>query len=754
LVILLLNLQPLEDAELSIPSHKGKPMTASVVATAPGSRASFRFRVEGMDCASCAAKIDKAVRRLPGVSQVNVTFSTGALTVEADPAVLSPETIESEVATLGYQPTRVAPAGTASRTAQATSDGRSHRPSDGPSSETAWWQTPKAKVTIAAGVLVAAAYAVSLAMPDRASWVFIAATVIAALPIARRAFSAALAGSPFSIEMLMVIAAAGAVAIGAAEEASVVVFLFLIGELLEGYAAGRARASIRALADIVPKTALVEEGDTTREVDMATLAVGQRIRVRPGDRIAADGRIAAGSSSIDEAPITGESAPKSKGVGDAVFAGSVNSDGVLSVVVERTAADNTIARIIHLVEEAQEAKAPTERFIDRFSAWYTPAVVVVALLVAIVPPVALGAVWSDWIYRALALLLIACPCALVISTPAAIAAGLSAGARRGLLLKGGAVLESAGKVQVIAFDKTGTLTAGKPKVTDIVGATATETEVLSLAAALESGSSHPIAHAIVERAEADSVGIPAATGSRAIGGKGVEGKVGQRALFLGAPRFIGGRARVAPETAQTIERLEDDGKTVAVLVADEQVLGLLAVRDEPRPDAREGLAQLKALGIEALILTGDNRRTAAAIARDLGVDQRAELMPDDKLRIVREFSAAGRAIAQVGDGINDAPALAAADIGIAMGSGTDVALETADAAILNSRVGDVARLVVLSRQTMAVIHQNIVLALGLKGVFMITSIIGVTGLWPAILADTGATVLVTLNALRLLRHER
>jgi len=703
-----------------------------------------------MDCASCAAKIETAVRRLPGVSQVNVTFTTGALTVEADPAVLSPETIENEVATLGYRPSRVGPAAAAPRTSQVGSEGHSH----GLSSEAAWWQIPKSKVTLAAGVLVASAYGVSPAMPDRAAWVFIAATVIAALPIARRAFSAALAGSPFSIEMLMVIAAAGAVAIGAAEEASVVVFLFLIGELLEGYAAGRARASIRALADIVPKTALLEEGDTMRVVDMATLTVGQRIRVRPGDRVAADGRIVAGSSSIDEAPITGESAPKFKGVGDVVFAGSVNSDGVLSVVVERTASDNTIARIIHLVEEAQEAKAPTERFIDRFSAWYTPAVVVVALLVAIVPPAALGAGWSDWIYRALALLLIACPCALVISTPAAIAAGLSAGARRGLLIKGGAVLESAGKLQVVAFDKTGTLTEGKPKVTDIVAIAAKEEEVLALAAALESGSSHPIALAIVERAMANSVAIPAAEGSRAIGGQGVEGRVDDRALFLGAPRFIPGRATVADDVAQRIDKLESEGNTVTVLAAAGQVLGLLAVRDVPRADAREGLGKLKDLGIETLILTGDNRRTAAAIAGNLGVDYRAELMPDDKLRIVREFRAAGRPVAKVGDGINDAPALAAANIGIAMGSGTDVALETADAAILNNRVGDVARLVVLSRRTMAVIHQNIAIALGLKSVFMITSIIGITGLWPAILADTGATVLVTLNALRLLRHGR
>ncbi len=725
----------------------------------------LRFRVEGMDCASCTAKIETALRRMPGVEGAKVSFSTEMLTVDVDPTLASADKIARQVTALGFRPRAIASDGATLSGESGEADqgdaghgGAGHKHADGDKhdpAERSWWQDTKTRITVVAGILVGAAYVVSLAMPERASWVFIAATAIAAFPIARRALSAALAGSPFSIEMLMVIAAAGAVVIGAAEEASVVVFLFLIGELLEGYAAGRARASIRALADIVPKTALVEEGDVVREVGMATLAIGQRIRVRPGDRIAADGKIVSGSSSIDEAPITGESVPKSKSEGDAVFAGSINGDGVLSIVVEKTAADNTIARIIRLVEEAQEAKAPTERFIDRFSAWYTPAVVVIALLVAVVPPLALGGLWADWIYRALALLLIACPCALVISTPAAIAAGLSAGARRGLLLKGGAVLESAGKLQVVAFDKTGTLTEGKPKVTDIVGVAGNETEVLALAAALEAGSSHPIAHAILARAEADSVAVPAAEGSRAIGGQGVEGKVAGRALFLGAPRFISDRAAIAPELAGKIEKLEEDGKTVAVLVADGKVLGLLAVRDEPRADARDGLARLKALGIESLILTGDNRRTAASIAARLGgMDYRAELMPEDKLRVIGELRQAGRSVAQVGDGINDAPALAAADIGIAMGSGTDVALETADAAILNSNVADVSRLIVLSRQTMAVIHQNIVVALGLKGVFMITTVIGLTGLWPAILADTGATVLVTLNALRLLRHGR
>jgi len=712
-----------------------------------------------MDCGSCAGKIETAVRRLAGVDEVRVTFATQNLSVDGDPTILETAAIERTVSALGYKTInatdRDGPRASGKRADAARGEaGHDHGGhGDGAAAEGPWWKGAKARFTIVAGILVAIAYGASLVVPEKASWIFIAATAIAAIPIARRAVAAAMAGSPFSIETLMVIAAVGAIVIGAAEEAAVVVFLFLIGELLEGYAASRARASIRALASIVPRTALLVDGDKVREVEMASLVVGQHISVRPGDRVAADGKILSGASSIDEAPITGESVPKAKGEGDPVFAGSINGEGVLVVAVERTAADNTIARIIKLVEEAQEAKAPTERFIDRFSAWYTPTVVGVAVLVAVVPPLAFGAQWSVWVYRALAMLLIACPCALVISTPAAIAAGLSAGARRGLLLKGGAVLEAAGGLQTIAFDKTGTLTEGKPKVTDVVGLSDTPESVLGLAAALESGSSHPIAVAVLNRAAADKVAIPAADGSRAIAGQGLEGRVGGRSLFLGAPRFVAGRAEMAPDATARITALEESGKTVAVLVADGRVVGLLAVRDEPRPDAREGLKQLKALGIQSLILTGDNKRTATAIAKDLGIEAQGELMPEDKLRIVGELRASGRKVAQVGDGINDAPALAAADVGIAMGSGTDVALETADAAILNSRVADVARLIRLSRGTMAVIRQNVVLAIGLKGVFMVTSIMGLTGLWLAIMADTGATVLVTLNALRLLRFE-
>ena len=374
-----------------------------------------------------------------------------------------------------------------------------------------WWNSGKGRLTIASGIALVAAFGVNMAWPAIGPWAFIAAMLVGLVPIARRAVMAALAGIPFSIEMLMTVAAVGAVIIGAGEEAATVVFLFLVGELLEGVAAGKARSSIQALTKLVPKTALLEENGKTREVPAESLAVGAIILVRPGDRIPADGQITEGESAIDESPVTGESVPVRKNVDAKVFAGTINGDGVLRIKVTAAAADNTIARVVKLVEEAQESKAPTERFIDRFSRWYTPGVVAVAALVTIVPPLAFGGDWNEWIYKGLALLLIGCPCALVISVPAAIAAALSAGARRGLLMKGGAVLEALGKINAVALDKTGTLTLGKPQVTDVISFGRPEADVLRLAAALETGSSHPLATAILAKAAADKVTVPPAS---------------------------------------------------------------------------------------------------------------------------------------------------------------------------------------------------------------------------------------------------
>jgi len=720
-----------------------------------------RYRVEGMDCASCATKINTAVRRLPGVDDVTVSVPTGIMTVHHR-AGGDLEAIEQKVRGLGYTVVPLRPEGSPAPTVPDGRAGHDHDHSHrddaagmhghehGPSSG-ARWQSPKGRLTMASGLALVAAYGVGKLVPGLELWAFNIAMLVGLVPIANRAIVAAFNGTPFSIEMLMTIAAVGAVIIGAGEEGAVVVFLFLVGELLEGVAAGKARASIQALTELVPKTALVEQDGQTQEVPAESLAVGSIILVRPGDRIPADGAIVSGESAIDEAPVTGESTPVRKAVDAIVFAGTVNGDGALRIRVTAAAADNTIARVVKLVEEAQESKAPTERFIDRFSRYYTPGVVILATLVAVVPPLLLGGLWSAWIYKGLAILLIGCPCALVISTPAAIAASLSSGARRGLLLKGGAVLENLGRITAVAFDKTGTLTEGKPEVTDLIAVEYSEADVLRLAAALETGSNHPLAAAILAKAADQKITVPPVPDARAIGGKGVTGTVDGLALFLGSPNAAGERLELPGELVKSIAALNDEGKTVSLLLAGDKVAGLLALRDEPRPDAKAGLKALTDAGIRTVMLTGDNRRTAEAIGKDLGIEVRAELLPEDKQRIVGELKGQGLIVAKVGDGINDAPALAAADVGIAMGGGTDVALETADAAVLHGRVGDVAAMIDLSQRTMRNIGQNITIALGLKAVFLATTIIGITGLWPAILADTGATVLVTANALRLLR---
>lgn len=730
------------------------------------------WNVSGMDCGSCAIKVRGAVERLPGVSQVNIATMTERLTLTLDPALTPPEKVEAAVKSLGYG---IAPRGTvkerksfllpsdAAAAPEANpSDGAAipfdeqvrdlpeDREDDPAERELPWWRRSKGQLVIVTGLLLAGAWGFELlTSADVGPWAFVLATLIGLVPIARRAFAAARMGQPFTIEMLMTIAAAGALVIDAAEEAALVVFLFAVGEVLEGVAANRARASIRALSNLVPKTALLEVNGTTRQVGAASLQVGQVVLVRPGDRIPADGEILEGISGVDESPVTGESVPRTKGPGEPVFAGSINAEAALRVRVTRAAEDNTIARIIRLVEEAESARAPTERFIDRFSRVYMPAVVGFALLVILVPPLAFGQDWGTWIYRGLALLLIGCPCALVISVPASIASALSSGARRGLLMKGGAVIEATAKITRVAYDKTGTLTVGRPQVTDVVPLGADVSELLAVAAAVEAGSSHPLAEAIAARAEAEGAQPLPSSGGKALAGKGVEALVAGEQAWVGSPRFAAEMDALDGEGIRRATALEEEGKTVVVVFRSRHALGLLALRDEPRADAREGIRQLKDLGVTSVMLTGDNARTAAAIAGSLGMEHRAELMPDDKVAEIRAMAEAG-GVMMVGDGINDAPALATASVGVAMGSGTDVALETADAALLRNRVTDVAAQIRLARAAMGNIRQNVAIALGLKGVFLVTTVLGFTGLWIAILADTGATVLVTLNALRLL----
>ena len=712
----------------------------------------MQYHVKGMDCASCVGKIERALIRMPGVSEVQLNFATQKLEL-----TLAPDTntgvkdIEKTIKSLGF--------GVSALTGQ-----QNERGNDGNQSAVdnqRWWQTIKGKQVIGTGLLMGAAYVLSLIFPEYGAWAFIAAVAIGVLPFARKASALAVAGSPFSIEMLMSVAAIGALIIGEAEEAAAVVFLFSVGELLESVAANRARAGIRALSSLVPKTAiLLDAQGQQRQVAATSLKVNDKVLVRPGDRVSADGVIVQGVSNLDESPVTGESVPIAKTIGDDVFAGSINVEGALKIRVGKTAANNTIARIIKLVEQAQASKAPTARFIETFSRYYTPIVMAIAVLVIIVPPLLMGAEWGTWLYRGLALLLIACPCALVLSTPAAIASGLAVGARHGLLIKGGNVMELVGQVSTVAFDKTGTLTEGKPRVTDVIGFKTVHGDVeghdklLSLFASVDATSSHPLAIAIVDHAKAANVVIPESSNAFATAGKAVHATIAGRSLAIGSLVYVAENVLVSDEQQTQIETLQNEGKTVSVLFDDQtrSALGLVALRDELREDAKQAIAQLQKMNVRSVMLTGDNSRTAKALASQLDIEWKAELLPEDKLRLLSEMQASGK-IAMIGDGINDAPALATADVGIAMGSGTDVAIETADIALLKNRVVDMANLIALSRATMRNIHQNVVFALGLKGVFFITTVFGITGLWIAVLADTGATVLVTLNALRLLRFK-
>lgn len=719
--------------------------------------------IAGMDCAGCAAKVRRAVEGLTGVSEVEVSLNTQRLSLYHDPELIAHQQIEETVSKLGYgikgnklscrTETPVSACGCCAPKAESHEHAHGHSHDHGFDENLRWWQRAQNRLIMLTGGLLLIAWSISLFVShDSAYWAFAVASVIGLIPVVKAAFGALRAGVPFTIEMLMTISAIGALLIGAAEEASIIVFLFAVGEALEGLAANRARVGIKALNALMPKSAQLEEGDSVREVAAETLEVGQIVRVRPGDRVPTDGKIIEGISGIDESPVTGESVPVTKSSGDDVFAGTINAESVLRVRVTKAFADNTLSRIIEMIEAAESNRAPTERFIDRFSRYYMPAICLVALMVAVVPPLAFAGDWATWIYRALALMLVGCPCALVISVPASIASALYTGTRQGLLMKGGAVIEAAAHVDIVAFDKTGTLTFGQPQVTDIETLTGDENHLLQLAAAIEQDSSHPLAQAIVARAREAQLSLPLAQQVKAHPGLGVSGVIDQQNVELSSAHALEAQGALSAETVSRVEALEHAGKTVVVIRVEDKVLGIIALRDEPRPDAAEAIENLKRMGVRPVMLTGDNPRTAAAIAATLGLEYKAGLMPADKVAEIQQL-VKNHQVMMVGDGINDAPALASAHVGVAMGSASDVALETADGVLLGNGVNDVAEKIRLSRAALHNIHQNVALALGLKALVLVTSLLGVTGLWVAVLADTGTTVLVTANALRLLRFK-
>ncbi|MEO3991561.1 Zn(II)/Cd(II)/Pb(II) translocating P-type ATPase ZntA [Pseudocitrobacter cyperus] len=684
--------------------------------------ARYSWLVDGMDCAACARKVETAVSQIPGVNQVKVLFATEKLLVDADNDIRAQ--VEKAVTAAGY----------------------TLRDTHSPEAEETPSRLRENLPLILLTLLMAISWGLEHFNHPLGNAAFIATTLVGLYPVARQALRLIKSGSWFAIETLMSVAAIGALFIGATAEAAMVLLLFLIGERLEGWAATRARQGVSALMALKPDTAVRVRGDLRETIAQQDLRPGDVIEVAAGGRLPADGTLLSPFASFDESALTGESIPVEHSAGERVSAGATSVDRLVQITVTSQPGDSAIDRILRLIEEAEERRAPIERFIDRFSRIYTPAIMVVALLVALVPPLAFSAPWLEWIYKGLTLLLIGCPCALVISTPAAITSGLATAARYGALIKGGAALEQLGRIQQVAFDKTGTLTIGKPQVTAIVAtADLDENHLLKLAAAVEQGSTHPLAQAIVREAQQRQLTLPSADNQRTLAGSGIEADVnGQRILICAAGKF-------PADAHQTqIEELEKAGNTVVLITRDETLLGVLALRDTLRDDAREAINTLHTLGIQGIILTGDNPRAAAAIAGELGLDFRAGLLPADKVSEVTALNAKAP-LAMVGDGINDAPAMKASTIGIAMGSGSDVALETADAALTHNRLTGLAQMLRLARATHANVRQNIAIALGLKGIFLVTTLLGITGLWLAVLADTGATVLVTLNALRLLR---
>ncbi|CCN49317.1 Lead, cadmium, zinc and mercury-transporting ATPase [Vibrio nigripulchritudo MADA3029] len=698
----------------------------------PGSDTlSGSWKILGMDCPSCARKVENAVSAIKDVSHTKVLFATEKLVVQYQEATTLP-LIEQAVRKAGFQ------------------FGQPKKQVESETTENRALTFLKANLNI---ISLSAAMAISAIInqvsPQVGAWMFTFVCIAGLYPVARKAIQLAKSGTPFAIETLMSVAALGALYLGETIEAAMVLLLFLLGERLEAYAASRARSGVQSLMALVPENTIRIENDLRVEVAASELSVGDIIEVVPGDRLPADGKLVDTNASFDESALTGESVPVGRDIGDQVMAGSVVVDKVVRLSITSEQGENAIDRILHLIEEAESRKAPLERFLDKFSRWYTPLMMVVSLLVIITPPLFFEQPWETWVYRGLALLLIACPCALVISTPAAITSGLATAAKRGALIKGGAALEQLGKIEAVAFDKTGTLTLGKPQVTDVKPVNELDTNtLLTLAAAIEVGSSHPLAKSLVQKAESSGLVLPEAKNKQAQIGSGISGEVDGKPVILISPSKFQGQ--VSSDLKTEIESLESRGKTVVLVSVSGALEGLIAWQDTLRDDAAPAIEKLKKLGIDSVMLTGDNPLAAKEMASKVAMDFKASLLPADKVSYVNEL-AQHKHVAMVGDGINDAPAMKAASVGIAMGGGTDVALETADAALTHSRLEELPAMIELSKATLRNIQQNVALALGLKGVFLFTSLFGITGLWVAVLADSGATALVTLNALRLLR---
>ena len=689
------------------------------------------FIVEGMDCADEVRQLEGKLGPLPGVTQLRFDLVGRKLTVEG---AITVGEIQRAVKEIGMS---------------ARAEGQATVPL------TFWERRGRLTVAAISGVLLTAGLVVS--WTGGPSFAEVALLALSAISggwfIAPRGLRAARSGV-LDMNFLMTLATVGAAAIGEWSEGASVMFLFAVAQLLETYSMDRARNAIKALMDLSPAEANVRRNGQESVVPVSEVSVGDIVIVRPGQKIPLDGIVEVGTSSVNQAPITGESVPVDKSPGAEVFAGSINEHGVLEVRVTKLVEDTTLARIIHAVEEAQATRAPSQGFVDRFSTIYTPAVVVLAAVLIVIPPlVGLGS-WSTWFYRALAMLVIACPCALVISTPVSIVSGLAGAAKAGILIKGGVHLENAGAATVVAFDKTGTLTEGRPSLGGITPLAADEREVLRLAAALEQGSEHPLARAILTAAREPQIELPVVSKFRALVGRGVTGTIEGRVLSLGNERLMNELGVLSPDVRRALEAVEQAGQTAVVLAAADGALGVLAIGDRIRPEAPQALQALRRLGIrKTVMLTGDNEGTARAVAKSLGIDEyRAALLPEDKVEVVRGFERRGERVVFVGDGVNDAPALAVATVGVAMGAaGTDVALETADIALMADDLSKLPIALQASRRTLRIIKQNIGFSLINKAVFVVLAVGGWATLWMAVASDMGASLVVIANGLRALR---
>ncbi len=692
------------------------------------------FKIEGMDCHEEVALLERRLTRL-GVERLSADVMSQRLLVTYDAARLSTAAIAEAVAQTGMrawleheEPHRTATAPVRLRLARA-------------------W--------ISAALLGVAAL---LDWTGGAGWVVPpvvgAVVLLSGWHTARRA-AGSLAARSVDIHVLMMVAVVGALAMRQWFEAAMVVFLFDVAQLLETRSMDRARGAIRALMELAPAEALVRRDGAEARVAVGDVRVGEVVIVRPGEKIPVDGAVTAGTSHVNQAPVTGESLPVSKAAGDEVFAGTINGRGALEVEVTRLQRDTTLARIIHLVERAQSQRAPSQTFVDRFARVYTPVVLGLAAVVAVGPPLLAGASWSAWIYRSLVLLIISCPCALVISTPVSIVSALAGAARQGVLIKGGAHLETLARVTCVAFDKTGTLTRGRLRVEGVEALDGAGPEaVLSLAASLEARSEHPIGQAIVRRAEAEGLSTRPAEAFQALPGRGAEATVDGAAALVGNHRLFEERRLCSPAIDARLEALAARGATAVLVAAGGAPIGIIAVADEIRESARETIALIREQGVRRVaLLTGDNRVAARAVATALGVDDAdAELLPEDKVDAIERLRARYGTVAMIGDGVNDAPALAAADVGIAMGAaGTDATLETADVALMADELVKIPYALRLSRATVRTIRANIAFSLALKALVLALGIAGLATLWMAVVADMGASLVVIANGLRLLR---